>query len=527
MGETAPNVTLAQRGGWSGANASISNPEQETLCNGIMEGIRNVLGWKKAISRRIVAPVFGKTVIVMRLLCLLLTSVVLAAAQAAPPANHHPDEISAPQQRMVGAVLTRLNRANRLASNPEELVAPPQQYAALLRRVTHGRAVSQAELRELLQETDRREKAAIERLARRFRVEVYRTFRQQRGVFTRRRAAWHRVETQWKAAGARFEEQDRLLEWLELAIQSSLPDTIGPLPEDPAFDPALQPETETQRPPAIVRNEPSQSIEEPIPAPAALKTSQPVVSLPVPGANLTVRNRDAAGPDNPPQPGIEVVDAPRVGTLPVRSVAPRNVADRRLPSADLTGGRPLPAPTRPPAMEDPSADPVLPEPPAAADAADASDEAAPPPSYEAVEFVAWLPQPDEVAPAASRVEVNLDELTARIAGANLALRALEAELEKSWTFNGRRLGPLVDRLSTLAARHSDLAVFRQLISAGQRSLVGRLESPRAAISQMAARVYEARTHANAPDFRATPTEREAELRYLDEISRQLARLAAE
>lgn len=151
-----------------------------------------------------------------------------------------------------------------------------------------------------------------------------------------------------------------------------------------------------------------------------------------------------------------------------------------------------------------------------------------------------LPMPDNAAPAAPQRprpaltrsavpagRINLDELSARIAGANLALRALEAELDEQRPWNARRLRSLIDRLEILVVRSNDLATFRGLLSPQERALVGRLESPQPAISLLAARIFEARTHAAGPDFTGTPSRRRAELRRLDELSRRLAELAAQ
>jgi hypothetical protein len=137
------------------------------------------------------------------------------------------------------------------------------------------------------------------------------------------------------------------------------------------------------------------------------------------------------------------------------------------------------------------------------------------------------PKLDNPPPARPTHRVNLAELTTRVAGTNLALQTLEAELDENDGWDARRLAPLVDRLRSLVLRHNDLALFRQLISPGERSSVGRLESPRAAISRLAARISEARTHAAGPGFIGTEARRRAELRKLDELSRQLAEMSSQ
>ena len=83
-----------------------------------------------------------------------------------------------------------------------------------------GKAVSAARVRTLLAKADQREQEAIDRLALRFRVQVYKTFRQRRAVFTHRRAAWNHVLADWKAAGSPPGQQNLLIDWLELALDA-------------------------------------------------------------------------------------------------------------------------------------------------------------------------------------------------------------------------------------------------------------------------------------------------------------------
>jgi len=143
-------------------------------------------------------------------------------------------------------------------------------------------------------------------------------------------------------------------------------------------------------------------------------------------------------------------------------------------------------------------------------------------------------QPAEVSPGGalppapadlSAVHVNLDELAANIAGLNLSLRALEAELDRPGRRNARQLTPMVDRLKIIVIRYDDLKLFREIAAEGQRVRPGRLASPRAAISRLAARIFEARSHAAGLEFAGAEAERRAELQRLDGLSRRLAALA--
>lgn len=404
----------------------------------------------------------------------------LAATPAAPEPFAGMDP--AAQQQWLRDILTRLDRANRVVLGPDEVARQRARSVGLLRQINRGETISQTQLLSLLRQTDAQEKAAIGRLARQFRVQVYHTFRRRRGVFTRRRAAWNRVLASWEAAGSRFEQQDRLLDWLQAAIQVSLPETLAGLPPDPEF------RSETDVSQAIVRSRPAKRIEEPMAPPPALSALGPVSRPPRPAVNPAERSRQVTEPGRPDQPHVEMLHSPRPGAVPSTSSAWRKVADRPPTVGQTAGGRPSPSATRPPA-ELPSAAPR-------------SDRSAPP------------------------VRVNLDELSAQIAGVNLALRALEAELDQQRPWSAAELGPLFDRLSTLVTRSDDLATFRELISRRERALVGRLGSPRSLIPQVAARIFEARTRTSGPDFPGTAAQRQAELQHLDELSRKLAGLAS-
>ena len=109
------------------------------------------------------------------------------------------------------------------------------------------------------------------------------------------------------------------------------------------------------------------------------------------------------------------------------------------------------------------------------------------------------------------VKVNVEELEARIAASNLALRELEAELGEKGAWNAAKLEPLADRLKVLVVRHNDLGLFRDAAPKEQRADITKLEALKSAISQLSARVVEARSRANDPQFVGDDVERRAEL----------------
>ena len=121
-------------------------------------------------------------------------------------------------------------------------------------------------------------------------------------------------------------------------------------------------------------------------------------------------------------------------------------------------------------------------------------------------------------------EVNLIELAARIAGTNMALRGVEAQLSKTRKWDATQLTTIVAALKQLCDRRDDLTLFRNLLPESKRRLVGQLESARAAISQCSARMSETRFRIDSRIFDSRPKQREEELKRLDELSRQLAKL---
>ena len=121
--------------------------------------------------------------------------------------------------------------------------------------------------------------------------------------------------------------------------------------------------------------------------------------------------------------------------------------------------------------------------------------------------------------------VNVEELRAQIAGANLAIRAMEAELDEDRHWNSQHLLPLVDRLARLITRANDLALIRELIPDRQRPAISRIRSQQTSISQLAARISQARSFAGSSDFPGSEAQRLTELKRLDELSRTLVRLA--
>ena len=123
------------------------------------------------------------------------------------------------------------------------------------------------------------------------------------------------------------------------------------------------------------------------------------------------------------------------------------------------------------------------------------------------------------------MEIEQEELAARIRGCNLTLSAMEVELQEKGAWTAARLEPLARRLQVVALRRHDLELFRGLLPPQQRSGMETLASTKSAVSSLAAQIVEARNRASASGFRGSEAERQRELGRLNALSRRLAMVA--
>ncbi len=487
----------------------------------------------------------------MEPLCHLLSSLLLLAAAAvqqvdAPSGRHDvPEQYNrldrTQQHQWIRDLLGRLDRASRLVLPPGQAAKQQARHATLLSQPAMDPPIARSDLLYLLRQTDFREKQAIERLARRFRIRVYDTFRLRRDEFTRRRAAWDRTLASWQAAGSPFGQQHRLIGWLEAAVRNSTPGSVAPLPPIPRFDTPKFDPPELER---LAPQTPVEKIEQTEPLPVQ---PEPVPVVP----HHPPQHRSPARPAANHGPSAAPVRRPALLPLIAEQSAPIDVSPIQTPSRNVAfvpgvGPRRAHAPLPKIAAEElsnllpsdrtvpllPSTTPgglAAPGPPLTT-----ADRSRQPPSRSIGRPAALPTKFDLVPPAAYPAvsqspkphRVNLAELGSRIAGLNLTLQTLEVQLDENHGWNARRLGPLVDRLALLVIRRNDLAVFHELISSRERAMVGRLESSQATISQLAARIFQARNRAAGPGFIGTQAQRRAELEALDDLSRQLAEMAS-
>ncbi|MEN6404835.1 MAG: hypothetical protein ABFC77_00030 [Thermoguttaceae bacterium] len=139
----------------------------------------------------------------------------------------------ADQQEWLRRLEHRAMRAAELSLSADE--AARQQ--AKIRDQLHRGLVTWQTLRDVIETTDSRERDAISQRVRQYRTMVFDAFHGRQKELGERQQAWFDVYLAWKTAGSQFEQQERLIDWLDKAIRGVSPNTTGPLPEPPTFEP--------------------------------------------------------------------------------------------------------------------------------------------------------------------------------------------------------------------------------------------------------------------------------------------------
>ena len=121
-----------------------------------------------------------------------------------------------------------------------------------------------------------------------------------------------------------------------------------------------------------------------------------------------------------------------------------------------------------------------------------------PPVISALAYVD--PPPLAVPPTEPTVDVNREELRARIAGTNLALRALEAEIDRKSAWPIGELAAFTARLERLAARADDLRLFLDLLEPTERRLFESPRSPLPVAAQLRGQIAAARRRVALDDM---------------------------
>jgi hypothetical protein len=307
----------------------------------------------------------------------------------------------------------------------------------------------------------------IESLARELRIEIYNTFRLERAELDRRRATAAGAVSAWMAAGARAEDTAQLAAWLRAARAASITGSVRPLPAVPAFGYA-PPAAERHMTPPL---EPPRTVVRPpdshLPPTKPPASAPPVTSRRPSAASVLVQRPNAL-------PAVEAEPAP---ATPSRGAA-ATLANNRATAVDQP---PIAPPARRPAPK-----PV---------------------------------DPDEE----DRVEVNLVELEARIAGYNRSLAMLENRLLVDRVRSAEEVTEMIDSLAALASRRADVEIYLNLLDPTERR---RMKPPAriASASDLLRQAIAANREQAGVELRKAPGELRDRLRSLDALERKLGEL---
>ncbi len=420
----------------------------------------------------------------------------------------------------------------------------------VLERASRGDRLSANGYERLLDDLERHEQAAIQHHARSYRIAVYQTFHADREQLDRRMEAGRLVFERWRQTGSLADDRPVLLDWITGAT-SRIRTGDAKLPAMPAF--GSHPVEVIAAKPVIPAVPETPRLPLPLPAPAPQVPSQTSKiprpakpeSIPAPVAAPPV----AARPLNTPFPiNAEPVAAPPAWPNVPRVARQIDIVTPNVAAAASTVKVAPAKPRRPPiGTRDPKLLAELPE----AITPDTGptprrEPIASQPRVAAVEVPALPPVPTIVqksppaqlpspqAPATPReilhadandVRIDVSELTARVAGYNLALAKLAERLQLERRFKAAELAICVDELSDLNRRGADLQLYTYLISPEERIGVGRMEAPDVAIALLGNRIFSLRARLLDSPFEGTIDEQQAELATLEKLSQRLARLA--
>lgn len=424
----------------------------------------------------------------------------------------------AEQQAWLKQLEQRAWRAARLSLGADEA----KYQFGKIRTKLHQKTVSWKLLEEVVQDVDTREKSAIDRLVRQYRGLVFDTFHKQMTVYAERQQAWVDVHVGWTHAGSRFDQQEMLLDWLEAAVQSANPKAPGPLPAIPKFDdqgqtdknkkkpakdtqPVELPDTKSQPTPGEKTDEKDSVPQKPKPIEKSSPSPGPVATRSVASDEATTARemKKPANVEKPSQAVRKSVAAPKpaVKKEATEKVAKKETVVKKPQSEPKVERRDVAVPTAV----------VVQASTAGASRERIADTAVAAVAHNVIE-----------EPSPETVEIKVDELSARIKGFNLTIRTLEGELNEKEDWNAAQLESLADRFSVLVTRRGDLNLFRQAVPERQQQAIDQLVGLKGVFSLFAGHIAAARRQAEGLE---SDTERQTELKRLDEVSRRLAQLA--
>ena len=355
-------------------------------------------------------------------------------------------------------------QAGQLLYDPAELAELTARGALLIEWLDQGQAPAPDQVDQLGRRVNQLEERVTDYLARDYRILVYNTYRTDREEFDHRRARWKLIDERWRKFEHTPERRAHLNQWLAEAIEVSRPGSKTPLPPAPAWY--------YESVEMLARQDDPQDV--------LADTSDQDDPFDVSSPDDLV---DSTTLDDPS--GVSVPERQPDDTI----AEPENTDPFR--SDDVTA-------------EDEGLDP---------EPYDYQSEIDP--NVEAV--------PDD-EPRETAV-VNVDLLTARVAGHNLAVLRLADELGGRDRWTAETLAPHVDRLIDLHERRKDLVLFVELTEPRRRRAFEPIETSRQIVTLLAEKIVGARLWAMGDEYQGNSRQRQAELAALADFSRRLAEIA--
>jgi hypothetical protein len=134
------------------------------------------------------------------------------------------------------------------------------------------------------------------------------------------------------------------------------------------------------------------------------------------------------------------------------------------------------------------------------------------------------PRPPESSADKPPVIIDLEEIAVRIRGYNLALKDLISSLHDDALWTPELLQQSLAQLEDLAARRTQINLYRELVSHDEQKLVGSPMTLATPIALLGAKIFSTRSSLSREGETAIA---KAQLDQLDSLSRKLAQLAAE
>jgi hypothetical protein len=361
-------------------------------------------------------------------------------------------------------IVDRFDKASRLALSNADRDKQAARYDEVLRRHESGKSLSPDGLNRLLSEIASIEQTAIDQLSLRYRVQVYTQFRTNRTEYDQLMATWRKLMDAWERADTKVSDGSKVVTWLQSSLERMRYDESAKLPTTPRFGEAPEPQLAIDTKPSHHANLPS-----PTPNPVAARHAPTHL------------------------PNIEAPGEPKAQSLPDVSTTvptPKRIVHR---------------------VEKPPAPEV--EKPARA----VSKEVRP------IVEPTDVPVAIDLIDAQPRVAIDLHELAVRIRGHNLALKELTGSLHEETPWSIERLSSAFAELSDLSERHTQLSLYRDVVSTDEQKQAGDIASLDTAIALLGAKIFALREQL----LQAGQEETSPEVSELNDLSRKLASLASQ